>query len=409
MNITLVPEANRKARPLVEYNAYYYDSLNNGRCPDVGTGRYLFDTNLLAHERQERTRWLNRAAKLAHTAFNELITAQFTDIADQELVNSLLLQHGRFAEDFFRWNIRDRVTRQYAESDISLEVFQQLVSLAWEYDVKFYSTSDVVFRIIDHIFEQAIIHSLNDAAFCQNLQNWLDEFNKPISCVLCGNTFKSVNLPNWIYFGANGYRYCCFQCRIIRSPKKNELLNLIPAFVRKCGFIPTSNASPINYAFTSRLAHHQWAEVITAYAEMGGVEHTKKKFGSWFKALVLTNTLPNGVLATTKGIKCLAQDGHICLSLDEQRIDNWLTDHHLLHEREPLYPSHPELNPQRRRRADWKVQDAFIEYFGLIGDEKYEKRMDEKIFLAQQLNINLIAVYPSDLTSLDQRLKILLI
>jgi len=94
----------------------------------------------------------------------------------------------------------------------------------------------------------------------------------------------------------------------------------------------------------------------------------------------------------------------MCHSLDEQHIDNWFAAHGIAHEREPTYPAHPELNHSGRRRADWRVGDSFIEYFGLVGDPKYEKKMDEKILLAQRLGVNLIALYPSDLVQLSSRL-----
>ncbi len=104
----------------------------------------------------------------------------------------------------------------------------------------------------------------------------------------------------------------------------------------------------------------------------------------------------------------MAGDGHVCHSLDEQRIDNWLLAHGLPHEREPRYPAHSTLNPTGRRRADWRVQDTFIEYFGLLGDADYEKKMAEKILLARHCEIDLITIHPSDLESLDQRLRCLL-
>ena len=134
---------------------------------------------------------------------------------------------------------------------------------------------------------------------------------------------------------------------------------------------------------------------------MGGIDHVKKKFNSWFEALAKTKALPNGVLVTKRGVRCMANDGHECHSLDEQRIDNWLCAHDLSHEREPYYPIHPILNPKGSRRADWKVGDTFIEYFGLIGDKNYEKKMDEKILLAAHSKLKLISILPSDIEKLD--------
>ena len=393
----------RKTKPLVRFNASFYAYPNS-----VRSGKHLIEVGLSHNAQEDRTRWLERVTRLSQSDFHRLINETFANTADHEALRSLLVQHGLFAERFFHQSIRERVARRYAESAIDLKEFQRLISLAWGYNFSIYNKSEAVDRIIDHIFDQVVIHALGDSLIRQTLQAWFDEFSKPISCNLCGSIFRRIDLPDWIYFGANGYRFCCFRCQIMQAPKKGELSSLIPAFVENCGFIPNADANPINYAFTSRLSNNQWEQVFNAYARMGGIEHVKKKFGSWFKALAETRALPDGVLTTARGIRCLAQDGHTCHSLDEQRIDNWLTAHRIDHEREPIYPSHPDLNPMGKRRADWKVQDTFIEYFGLIGDQEYEKKMDEKIFLAQQFKIRLIAIYPSDLLNLDQQLGRLL-
>ena len=129
-----------------------------------------------------------------------------------------------------------------------------------------------------------------------------------------------------------------------------------------------------------------------------------KKFGSWFAGLVKTGALPGGVLVTARGIRCLARDGHECHSLDEQRIDDWLQAHGIPHEREPIYPLHPEFNPTGRRRGDWRVGNTFIEYFGLAGDERYDQKSSEKVALAAAVGIPLIAILPEDIGNLDARL-----
>ena len=198
---------------------------------------------------------------------------------------------------------------------------------------------------------------------------WFERSRRPRHCSLCSGTFRVTDFPDWIYFGSNGCVTCCFQCPILELPRKSDLPYLIRDFVESCGFIPTSASSPINHAFTSRIPSDHWSEVIGRYAKMGGIDYVKNKYGSWFKALAESHALPDGVLATPRGIRCMAQDGHTCHSLDEQRIDDWLTSHGLAHDREPLYPPHPILNRQGRRRADWQVQDTVIEYFGLIRDQ----------------------------------------
>ncbi len=48
-----------------------------------------------------------------------------------------------------------------------------------------------------------------------------------------------------------------------------------------------------------------------------------------------------------------------------------------------------------------------IEYFGLTGDEKYDKKTSEKIILAERHRIELFAIYPADLADLNSKLGIL--
>ena len=239
------------------------------------------------------------------------------------------------------------------------------------------------------------------------MNNWFVKFKKTKYCIFCGNSFKLIDLPYWVYWGSNGIKNCCFQCEL-ETPKKKELIKLLPIFINSCGFIPRADASPINYSFTSRLSSDQWVKAISAYIKIGGIEHVKKKFKSWFKALVDSGVLSDGVLLSGRGIRCFSQDGHMCHSLDEQHIDNWFFSKGIVHEREPYYPTHKTLNPKGRRRADWKVGETFIEYFGLIGDSKYDKKVDEKISLAEKIGIDLITIYPQDIGHIEQKLGRLL-
>lgn len=396
-----------KIKPLVQFNAAIYAYPNN-----VWAGywrRYIIEMGLSDYELQNRRQWLMEAKRRANSDFHSFVSKTYIDQADDKLLHSLLEKHGVFAEKFFHRNIHERVARKFAQTNIDLKEFQQLLSQAWGYEVYIgKSKSDAIYRVIDHIYEQAMLRAISNPQIYNRLKMWFKKYKVPRTCVLCGKTFRVIDLPYWIYFGSNGCVICCFQCPIVEFPKKKELAELVPAFIESCGFIPTSSASPINFAFTSRLLPNQWKNVFLAYARMGGIDHVKKKFGSWFRALADTRALPDGVLATARGIRCLAKDGHVCHSLDEQRIDDWLSAHGLLHEREPCYPAHSTLSPAGRRRADWKVRDVFIEYFGLIGNTDYEKKIDEKILLAQHFDIELIAIYPYEIEHLDQRLGHLL-
>lgn len=365
---------------------------------------YPIEKGLSSCDRQLRHESLARVADLSRSEFSRMVRQSFTDPHDWQTLRSVLAQHGTYAKRFFHRAIRERVARRFGEAQTDLHEVGRLLSLAWGYDVNIYGTSDAIYRIMDHIYEQSLVRAIREPEVNRDVGAWFERFSRPRTCVLCGRRFRVIDLPDWVYFGSNGFDACCFLCPIVESPRKDELRQLLPGFTQSCGFIPNADASPINYAFTSRLRSGSHAQVFGAYARMGGTEHVKKKFGSWFKALALTGVLPEGVVATARGVRCLAQDGHECGSLDEQRIDNWLFSQRVPHEREPPYPPHPTLNVTGRKRADWKVGDTYIEYFGLAGDPDYDRKIDEKLVLAEHLGVEMTAIYPPDVERLDERL-----
>jgi hypothetical protein len=132
-----------------------------------------------------------------------------------------------------------------------------------------------------------------------------------------------------------------------------------------------------------------------------------KAFGSWLNALILSEVLTGGTRRTSRGIQCIALDGHKCLSLVEKTIDDWFTEHNISHEKEPAYPYHPHLNPSKMR-ADWKVQNILIEYAGLMDEPDYASKINAKVELSRESNLTLIILYPGDILNLEIKLEKLL-
>lgn len=129
-----------------------------------------------------------------------------------------------------------------------------------------------------------------------------------------------------------------------------------------------------------------------------------KRFDSWLKSLELAGILEGGYRKTARGIQVIAKDGHICLSLAEKVVDDWLSARHLDHEKEPKYPFHIEFNPRKLMRADWKVKDTLIEYAGLMEDFEYALKMGRKKSLADALGLKVIVLFESDLNNLSAKL-----
>ncbi|MBW6475258.1 MAG: hypothetical protein K0B14_19180 [Anaerolineaceae bacterium] len=139
--------------------------------------------------------------------------------------------------------------------------------------------------------------------------------------------------------------------------------------------------------------------------KMPAYEIYVERFGNWLKCLSLAGVLDDGHWKTSRGIRCLANDGHLCLSLGEKAIDDWLSNHNIPHEKESFYPFDEKLNPNKLSRTDWKIGNIFIEYAGLMDDLEYASKMKRKKQLADKNEIHLIIIEPADLFSLDEKLQ----
>ena len=120
------------------------------------------------------------------------------------------------------------------------------------------------------------------------------------------------------------------------------------------------------------------------------------RLGSWNNA-ILAAGLP------VNRRKYRARDGHKCDSRQERLVDDFFTEHGVIHELHPLYPQHPELNPRMDRVADWRLQDGtLVEFFGVLGKTRYEEKSRLKVELARATGVTLIAIYPRDLRRRDR-------
>ncbi len=119
-----------------------------------------------------------------------------------------------------------------------------------------------------------------------------------------------------------------------------------------------------------------------------------KEFGSWTKCLIAAGLTPHRSLNQKMYRRriCEAKDGHICNSVSELIIDNWLFGNKIKHEKEVLYPI-------GKHTADWKIdQKTYVEYFGLAHDSKrYDQEIEKKRLICREYGIELIEIYSRDL------------
>ncbi len=129
-------------------------------------------------------------------------------------------------------------------------------------------------------------------------------------------------------------------------------------------------------------------------------------YGNWMSAIKETGFLgDNPIIKGFYGYRVLAKDGHVCNSLAEKIIDDFFFDNLIEHEKEPAYPENIKRFVGKKIRADWKIKDYFVEYFGLQTNPEYAKKTDVKIMACDLFNVKLIKLFPGDENHLETIFK----
>lgn len=87
------------------------------------------------------------------------------------------------------------------------------------------------------------------------------------------------------------------------------------------------------------------------------------------------------------GQRLPCKDGHVVLSLFEQRVDDWLSEHAIPHVNEPPLPFN------RKYRADFLANGWYIEIWGVKRSPKYLQRKSIKTNLYKKHQLPLIEIY----------------
>ncbi|MDO9628016.1 MAG: hypothetical protein Q7I96_10410 [Methanobacteriaceae archaeon] len=218
-------------------------------------------------------------------------------------------------------------------------------------------------------------------------------------CPLCYNKFIENSLPQPLIrrLGMNQIDFCspCLRDTILASgllsASKEEIIQYIHDLVETTEMIP-----PQNYGSGMNDLHGLTTEerlsLLKILKRKPNLIRVKKIFGSWFNALIEADVLDQDSQRMARGTRCLAKDGHLCYSLAEKTIDDFLHSNTICHEKEPKYP-------EGNYRGDFIINKTFIEYFGLMNDSKYKEKAKLKKRICKKYNIDLIAIYPKDLTN----------
>jgi len=144
------------------------------------------------------------------------------------------------------------------------------------------------------------------------------------------------------------------------------------------GFIPSKNVNIWN--IYQNIPREKFITFINLASRAYYPIRYSNVFGSWLKAVIATGYLgPEGIAKGLFGYRVLAKDGHVCNSLIEKTIDDWLFDKSIPHEKEPRYPKIVTDYLSANVRADWKIGDTYVEFFGLQAKDTYAEKTTAKI------------------------------
>lgn len=251
----------------------------------------------------------------------------------------------------------------------------------------------------------ALAHGL--AAQARSHRRWADP--QPLPCPRCGGRFDPAVLEPWAVIQFGPARWCPRCCRSARGGRpgnagRDQAAAALTRVARVIGAPPPADFAaqplPLDWPTSRRDA------LMDALCEAPPAAAIQAAVGSsgWRHVLAGLGLLDSGQ-RLARGIMCAAADGHPCRSLGERSVDDWLARHAVPHEVEPRWPRHGTLNPHGRLRADWRLADGtYIEYAGMLTDDDYAARIEDKRVLAAESGITLIVLIPEDLRNLDEAL-----
>jgi len=170
------------------------------------------------------------------------------------------------------------------------------------------------------------------------------------------------------------------------------------------GFYPAEGSNEVN--LLSNIRRERFCDVLPLMERCFFPARYAKVYGNHVSALFATGCLGREqVVRARMGYRVVADDVHICYSLAEKMIDDWMHRSGIRHEKEPPYPEAVQSFFGGRVRADWRVGDVYVEFFGLQSKTDYARKTDAKITACLATGVPVVALYPGDEFRLDRALS----
>ena len=218
-------------------------------------------------------------------------------------------------------------------------------------------------------------------------------------CSSCVGVFEGLGHQDLLARMRNGER------GLDSETVRNVFVSGVKVFFSRFGYIPTTKLQKWKLFSRELRSLNTPAERVELFKLLAVTPDDflgKSLFGSAAEYLDAAG-LFEGRIGVQGGYRSIASDRHVCLSMGERTICEYLASNGAPHSKEPFYPKDQDLNPNGKFRADFQVGNWFVEYAGRMSVVDYAERMKAKKRLAKTYGIQLLILEPKDLLDLEKK------
>lgn len=249
-------------------------------------------------------------------------------------------------------------------------------------------------------------------------KNYICEHFEISKCFICESDFYPQGNSEWVNRVPPIFCDTCLTMGFSASTDFNKRLGFsleerkenfkegVKIYSEYFGFIPSvkyQKRKILQQMNQAGISHQELAYAMKVSALLPWTGTIKEMFGSWAHLLE-----ESGLLSQRQrgrgGHQSIATDGHLCLSMGERAVCEFLTKNNIVHEREPMYPFDEKLNPNGLLRGDFLIGGLIIEFAGMMGNPDYSARMKVKEKLAISRKIPWLKIETSTLDDLNELL-----
>ncbi|MCX6141819.1 MAG: hypothetical protein NTZ35_01230, partial [Ignavibacteriales bacterium] len=210
-------------KPIIEeYNPAYYIFPKNTQFT-FGLDKYLDHDFIHAEEHSNR-----KMEEILKTDYFKYFDEAFYDDDYLKIMNEQIQRHGIFAWIYLDKIIHPVFLRKASNVSLDAAKFSSLYKQAFPNRVPIHAKSmeECLGTIEGEIRSKTILLSRKIKKNVSSLRKWFEENKNIVRCEICSEQYRMIDLPYWIYYGSNALKGCCYRCRIMESPSKDELQRL---------------------------------------------------------------------------------------------------------------------------------------------------------------------------------------